>query len=52
MLRGSIAGDLVLASIPETLQKISIEARIGRLKKLYLKEAISVKQYDKAVQIL
>ncbi len=52
VLRGSIAGDLVLASVPETLQKLSIEARIGRLKKLYLEEAISVKQYDKAVQIL
>ncbi len=52
VLRSSISGDLVLSSVPETLQKLSIEARIGRLKKLYLEEAISVKQYDKAVQIL
>ncbi len=52
VLMGSIAGDLVLASVPETLRQLSIETRIGRLKKLYLEEAISVKQYDKAVQIL
>ena len=52
VLMGSIAGDLVLASVPETLQKLSIEARIERLKKVYLDGDISVHQYDKAVQIL
>ncbi|MCZ6450289.1 MAG: hypothetical protein O6837_08475 [Deltaproteobacteria bacterium] len=52
VLRSSIAGDLVVVSVPETLHKLSIDDRIQRLKKLYTDGAISAKQLDKAVQIL
>jgi len=52
VLRSSISGDLVLSSVPETLQKLSIEARVERLKKLYTEGTISAKQLEKAVKIL
>ncbi len=52
MLRSSISGDLVLSFVPETLHKLSIEARVERLKKLYTEGTISAKQLEKAVNIL
>jgi len=52
VLRSSISGDLVLSSVPETLQKLSIVARVERLKKLYTEGTISAKQLEKAIKIL
>lgn len=52
VLRGSIAGDLFLASVPETIQRISMEHRINVLKKHYTEGRISAKQFDRAVRIL
>ena len=52
VFRGSISGDLVLASVPETLHKLSQETRIELLSKHYAEGAISAKQLDKGVQIL
>ncbi len=52
VLRSSISGDLVLSSVPETLQKLSIVARVERLKKLYTEGTISAKQLEKAVKFL